>query len=183
MYDVGSSILAQSSLRCRVSGRSVGGAPLPSVRVEVNPDAVNKYGLGFEQIEHRSAPRNANQPQGHSCRSAHAVAVSTTDQLFKAKDYKPLVVAYRNGAPVRCRTWAMSSDSVENIRNAGVFERQDRHPHHGVRAAEGQHHRHGRSRQRLLPQLQASIPPAIHLTVALIEPPPSGIGSRRRDQL
>ncbi|HEY3837760.1 MAG TPA: efflux RND transporter permease subunit, partial [Bryobacteraceae bacterium] len=120
MYDVGSSILAQRVSQVIGVGQvQVGGSSLPSVRIELNPDAVNKYGIGIDQVAATLQAANANRPKGEISGTRNAWQLNTTDQLFKAKEYKPLVVAYRNGAPIRIADLGDVVDSVENIRNAG----------------------------------------------------------------
>src|SRR3954454_8774863 len=102
MYDVGTSILAQRISQVNGVGQvQVSGGSLPAVRVELNPDSVNKYGLGIDQIATTLAAANANRPKGEISGPRNAWQLSTTDQLFTAAQYKPLVVAYKNGAPIK----------------------------------------------------------------------------------
>ena len=168
MYDVGSSILAQRISQVMGVGQvQVSGSSLPAVRVELNPDAVNKYDIGIDQIAATLAVANANRPKGEISGPRTALQLSTTDQLFKAAEYKPLVVAYKNGAPVRLSDLGDVTDANENIRNAGGFNGQPaillqvfRQPAANIIDTVDRV-------VALLPQLQASIPPAIHITVAL----------------
>jgi len=168
MYDVGSSILAQRISQVMGVGQvSVGGSSLPSVRVELNPNAVNKYNIGIDQIASTLQAANANRPKGEIAGNQAAYQLSTTDQLFKAKEYKPLVVMYRNGAPVRISDLGDVVDSVENIRNSGGFNGRPailimvfRQPAANIIDTADRV-------LALIPQLQASIPPAIRIGVAL----------------
>ena len=168
MYDVGSSILAQKIAQVVGVGLvNVGGSSLPSVRIELNPDAVNKYDIGIDQIATTLANANANRPKGEIAGLRNAWQLSTTDQLFKANQYKPLVVAYRNGAQVRISDLGDVVDSVENIRNAGGWNGKNaillmvmRQPNANIIDCADRV-------KALIPQLQASIPPAIHLGIAL----------------
>ena len=168
MYDVGSSILAQRVSQVIGVGQvQVGGSSLPSVRIELNPDAVNKYDIGIDQIATALQNANANRPKGEIAGARTAWQLSTTDQLFKAKEYKTLVVAYKNGAPIRISDLGDVVDSVENIRNDGGWN--------GKRAILLMVFRQPNANiidcadrvKALMPQLQASIPPSIHLGVAL----------------
>jgi multidrug efflux pump len=120
MYDAASTIMAQSLSQVSGVGQvDVGGSALPSVRVDLNPRLLNKYGIGLEQMRTALASANANTPKGHFSDGRTMWEVGATDQLFKASQYAPLIIAYRNGAPVRVRDVAQVTDSVEDIRNAG----------------------------------------------------------------
>jgi multidrug efflux pump len=120
MYDAASTILAQKLSQFSGVGQVVvGGSSLPSVRVELNPLALNKYGVGLEQVRTALSGANANVPKGHFSDALHTYTIQDNDQLFKAVDYAPLIVAYHNGSPVRVQDIAQVSDSVADIRNAG----------------------------------------------------------------
>jgi multidrug efflux pump len=120
MYDVASTVLAQKLSQITGVGQvSVGGSSLPGVRVEVNPATLNKYGIGLENIRTVLAGANANVPKGHFANATKTWTIDANDQLFKAVDYRPLIVAYRNGAPVRVADVADVIDSVEDIHTAG----------------------------------------------------------------
>ncbi len=168
MYDIGSSILAQRISQVIGVGQvQVGGSSLPAVRVELNPDAVNKYDIGIDQIATVLRNANANQPKGEIAGPQNAWQLSTTDQLFKAKQYKPLVVTYVNGAQVRISDLGDVVDSVENIRNAGGWNGKpailiivNRQPNANIIDCADRV-------KALMPQLQASVPPSIHLGIAL----------------
>src|SRR5271155_5248181 len=120
MYDAASTVLAQKLSQVTGVGQvTVGGSSLPAVRVELNPLALNKYGIGLEQVRTALAGSNANVPKGHFANGGHTWTIQDNDQIFKAVDYEPLIVAYRNSAPVRVRDVAQVVDSVADIRNAG----------------------------------------------------------------
>src|SRR6185312_2626430 len=120
MYDAASTIMAQSLSQVSGVGQvDVGGSALPSVRVELNPRLLNKYGIGLEQMRTALGSANANTPKGHFSDGRTMWEVGATDQLFTASQYAPLIITYRNGAPVRVRDVAQVVDSVEDIRNAG----------------------------------------------------------------
>jgi multidrug efflux pump len=120
MYDSASTVLAQKLSQVNGVGQvTVGGSSLPSVRVDLNPLALNKYGIGLEQVRTALSGANANLPKGHFANDQRTLTIQANDQLFKAVDYEPLIVAYHNGAPVRVGDIAQVQDSVADIRNAG----------------------------------------------------------------
>ncbi len=120
MYDAASTILAQKISQVDGVGQvTVGGSSLPGVRVETNPMALNKYGIGLQDVQTALANANSNIPKGQISSAHQMLDIQADDQLFKAVDYKPLVIVYRNGAPVRVSDVADVVDSTENIRTAG----------------------------------------------------------------
>jgi multidrug efflux pump len=168
LYDAASTILSQKISQIYGVGQvSVGGSSLPAVRVELNPDALNKYGIGLNQVATVLANANANLAKGQMTEAGMTSEISTNDQLFKAYEYKPLIVAYSNGAPVRLADVAEVIDSVQDVRNAGisngkssvvivVFKQPDANvisTVDNVLAA--------------LPRLKTSIPSAININVAM----------------
>jgi multidrug efflux pump len=121
MYDKASSILAQSLAQVQGVGQvNVGGSALPGVRVEVNPTLLNNFGLGLQDVKTVLAAANANQPKGQIDGKERTLTVNTSDQLFKADQYRSLLITYRNGAPVRVGDVAEVVDSVEDIRQVGL---------------------------------------------------------------
>src|SRR6202023_189841 len=96
------------------------GGSRPAVRVEVNPYQLNSYGISLETVRKSLQAANANLAKGALADSRQAWAVSDTDQLFKAYEYQPLIVAGHVGAPVRLRDIAQVVDSVEDSRNLGL---------------------------------------------------------------
>ena len=168
MYDAASSILAQKLAQVSGVGQViVGGGALPGVRIELNPTALNKYGIGLEQVRGVLSTANANTPKGYLSDGHRTWEVSANDQIFKAIDYEPLIVAYHNGSAVRISDVGRAEDRPENIRNAGYANGKPsvlviifRQPNaniidtvDGIRA--------------VLPQLKAAIPPAIDMRVAM----------------
>src|ERR1700681_2059408 len=102
MYDSASTIMAQKLAQVTGVGQViVGGSSLPSVRVELHPPALNRYGIGLDQVRSVLSSANANTPKGHFSDGQRMWEVGANDQLFKAADYESLVVAYRNGSAVR----------------------------------------------------------------------------------
>ncbi|MCL2385132.1 MAG: efflux RND transporter permease subunit, partial [Alphaproteobacteria bacterium] len=123
MYDVATNILQQRISQLNGVGQVViGGAALPAVRVEVNPHALTKYGVGLEDVRAALASANANSPKGAIEDQFNHYQIYTNDQATKAEDYIPLIVAYRNNAPVRLTDVAQVLDSVEDLRNEGLAE-------------------------------------------------------------
>jgi multidrug efflux pump len=109
LYDVASSVFAQKLAQIQGVGQvQVSGSSLPAVRVEVNPQPVSQYNVGLDQIGSFLANANANKPKGSLENSQTAMPLLLTDQLLLAKDYRDLIVVFRNGAPVR-RTRARAS--------------------------------------------------------------------------
>src|SRR6202049_752770 len=120
MYDAASTIMAQKLAQVSGVGQvTVGGSSLPSVRIELNPTALSKYGIGLDQVRSVLSTANANVPKGHFSDGHRMWEVGANDQLFKAIDYEPLLVAYHNGSAVRISDIGRAQDSVEDIRNAG----------------------------------------------------------------
>ena len=121
LYDAASSVLAQKLSQVAGVGQvTVGGSSLPAVRVEVNPTRLNAAGLGLADVRTALAAANANRPKGELMGPA-AVSLDATDQLFRAEQYRPLVIAYRNGSAVRVSDVADVVDSVEDVRQTGLF--------------------------------------------------------------
>src|SRR5438128_993419 len=168
LYDVAASILQQKLSQVEGVGQvQVGGSSLPAVRVEVNPTALNKYGIGMDQVRSVLNSANANRPKGQLADGNTSWELSTTDQLLKAELYRPLILTYRQGAAVRLSDVADVEDSVENLRNAGLANGKPavliiifRQP--GANIIDTVDRVRG-----LMPQLQASISPAIELSVMI----------------
>ena len=119
MYDAASTIMAQKLSQVSGVGQVVvGGSTLPSVRIELNPMTLNKYGIGLEDVRGVLSQANANVPKGHFSNAGTTWEIGASDQLFKAAEYRPLIVAYRNGSPVRISDLGDAVDSVEDLRNA-----------------------------------------------------------------
>jgi len=122
MYDVASSILAQKLAQVQGVGQVfVGGSSLPAVRIEVNPTMLNSFNLNLEDVHTALAAMNANRPKGEFSGLQRTFSISTTDQLLKASEYKPLIIAYNTakGGFVRLSDIADVRDSVEDVRTGG----------------------------------------------------------------
>ncbi len=123
MYDYASNILQQRLSQLEGVGQVfIGGGALPAVRVELNPHALAKYGIGIEDVRAALASANANSPKGAIEDGGRHFQIYTNDQATRAADYAPLIIAYRNGAPVRLTDAAEVLDSVEEIRSEGLAE-------------------------------------------------------------
>jgi multidrug efflux pump len=166
MYDVADSILAQKLSQVEGVGQVwIWGSSRPAVRVQVNPTILNNLGLSLTDVATTLANANANQAKGALGNEQLRWQVNATDQLFKASQYAPLMVAYRNGAPVRLRDLGNVIDSVEDTRNEGlnngkpgVIIQVTRQPDANIIDTVDRIN-------KILPQLQASVPPAMHLAV------------------
>jgi len=168
MYDAASTILSQKLSQVSGVGQVViGGGTLPAVRIELNPTALNKFGIGLEQVRTVLNTANANAPKGQFAYGDRTWGIGANDQIFKAVDYEPLVIAYHNGTAVRIKDVGQAVDSVEDLRNSGYANGKQavlviifRQP--GANIIETV----DRIREAL-PQLQAAIPRSINLQVAV----------------
>jgi multidrug efflux pump len=125
LYDAASNVLEQRLSQISGIGEVIlGGATLPAVRVELNPQALFHYGIGLEDIRAALASANANSPKGTIEEAQRRYQIYTNDQATRAKDYAPLIVAYRNGAAVQLSDVADIEDSVQDTRNLGLSEGQ-----------------------------------------------------------
>src|ERR1700752_3565230 len=121
LYDIASSVFAQKLAQVKGVGQvQVGGSSLPAVRVEVNPQPLSVYNVGLDQIGTFLQQANVNKPHGAFANAETQIHISSTDQLFKAKEYKDLVVVYRKGAPVRLSDLGRVIDANEDVRNLGL---------------------------------------------------------------
>ncbi|HWS07011.1 MAG TPA: efflux RND transporter permease subunit, partial [Xanthobacteraceae bacterium] len=168
MYDAASNVFQQRLSQITGVGQVIiGGSALPAVRVELNPKALFKYGIGLEDVRAALASANANSPKGMIDDGSQRYQVYTNDQSTKAADYAPLVVAYRNGAAVQLSDLAAVNDSVEDVRNLGLSNGQPsvlvivfRQP--GANIIETID-----SVKTSLPSLQAAMPADVNVTVAI----------------
>ncbi len=125
IYDAASNVFQQQLSQITGIGQVIlGGAALPAVRVELNPQALFKYGIGLEDVRAALAAANANSPKGTIDDGGRRFQIYTNDQSTKAADYAPLVIAYRNGAAVTLSDVASVTDSVEDVRNLGLSNGQ-----------------------------------------------------------
>jgi multidrug efflux pump len=167
LYDAASTVLSQKLSQVEGIGEvTVGGSSLPAVRVELNPSALFKYGIGLEDVRAALASANAHSPKGAIETGDRHFQIYDNDQATVAADYKSLIVAYRKGAPVRLTDVADVVDGNENIRNAGLANGKpsvlvilNRAPSANIIDTVDRVY-------ALLPELKAAISPAIDLTPA-----------------
>jgi multidrug efflux pump len=168
MYDAADSILAQKLAQVDGVGQVfVGGAAQPAVRAEVNPTLLNKLGVGLDTVRSALNAANANRPKGAVSNRTTAYSFTDTDQLFTADQYRPLIVAYHNGAAVRLGDVGEVLDSVSDRRNIGLANGKPsvliivfRQPGANIIDTVDRV-------RALMPFLQSSISPAIDLTIAM----------------
>ena len=168
MYDAATNVLSQKLSQIQGIGQVIiGGAALPAVRVELNPNALFKYGIGLEDVRAALASANANSPKGAIEGGQVHYQLYTNDQATHAADYRPLVIAYRNGSAVRLTDMADVQDSVENLRNAGLSDGKPavivilfRQPGANIISTVD-------SVKAAIPQLMAAMPRDMDLTVAI----------------
>jgi multidrug efflux pump len=166
LYDTSDSILAQKLAQVDGVGQvfTWGSAP-PAVRAEVNPMLLNKLGVGLDTVRNALNLANANQAKGQVSNGTISQEFTDNDQLFTADEYRPLIVAYHNGGPVRLGDVADVQDSVADVRNVGLANGKPgvlivlfRQPAANVIATVDRV-------RALMPYLQSSISPAIKLAV------------------
>ncbi len=166
LYDVASSILQQKLSQIDGVGQVyVGGGSLPAVRVDLNPTALNKYGIGLGDVRRMLSSTNVNRPKGQLTDGTRTWEIRTNDQLHDVEDYLPLIVSYRQGRAVRLSDVATVEHSVEDLRRMGVANGTpavliiiSRQP--GANIIETV------DRVRaILPQLEASIPGSMTLSI------------------
>jgi multidrug efflux pump len=168
LYDAASTVMSQKLSQVNGVGEvTVGGSSLPAVRVELNPQALYKYGIGLEDVRAALASANAHSPKGAIEVGENHYQIYDNDQASKADDYRSLIVAYRNGAAVRLSDVGEVVDAVENIRNAGLANGKPsvlviiyRSPGANIIDTVDRV-------MALLPELRAAIPPAIDITPAV----------------
>jgi multidrug efflux pump len=167
VYDAASTTLAQKLSQVEGIGEvGVSGSSLPAVRVDLIPQAIYKYGIGLEDVRAALSSANAHSPKGGIDVGDQRYQIYSNDQANKAADYKSLVVAYRNGAAVHLSDVGEVTDGVENLRNAGLANGKPavliilyRQPGANIISTVDRI-------KELMPQLQASIPPAIDIGLA-----------------
>jgi multidrug efflux pump len=120
LYDTASSIIQQRLSQVPGVGQvQVVGSSLPAVRVDVNPQQINSYGIGLPDIARTLSAQNSNLPKGQIGDEFTTADIKANDQIGKASDYAPLVVGEANGAVVRLRDVAHVYDSVQTLRSTG----------------------------------------------------------------
>ncbi|MBZ5657578.1 MAG: multidrug efflux RND transporter permease subunit [Acidobacteriia bacterium] len=168
IYDAADSILAQKLAQIEGVGQVfVGGGAKPAVRAEVNPTLLNKLGVGLDTVRAALGQANAHSPKGEFSGPINVWSIRANDQIFRADQYRSLIVSYKNGAAVRLGDVADVADSVEDIRNIGLANGKPavlvivfRQPGANIIATVDRV-------IAALPQLKLSISPAIDLSVVM----------------
>jgi len=168
MYDAADSILSQKLSQVDGVGQVfVWGSSQPAVRAEVNPTLLNKLGVGLDTVRNALNAANANRPKGQVSDSTRSYSFTDTDQLFTADEYRPLIMSYNNGAAVRLGDVAEVEDALADVRNLGLINGKPgiilpvfRQPGANIIDTVDRV-------TALLPYLQSSISPAMHLSVVM----------------
>lgn len=122
LYDLASTILSQSLSQVQGVGEvQIGGSSLPAVRIELEPQALNQYGVALDDVRKTIADANVRRPKGSVEDGERLWQIQANDQLEKAKDYESLIIHYANGAALRLKDVAKVSDGVEDRYNSGFF--------------------------------------------------------------
>ncbi|HEX9426084.1 MAG TPA: multidrug efflux RND transporter permease subunit [Pyrinomonadaceae bacterium] len=144
---------------------SISGGQKPAVRIQVNPTALASYGINLEDVRTALQATSVNQAKGNFDGPHQFYQINANDQLLTSKDYRPIVVAYNNGAPVMLSDVASVVDGAENVKQAAwmnnvpaVIVNIQRQPGANIIQVVD-------SIQTLLPQLQTTLPPTIQLSV------------------
>ena len=144
---------------------SISGGQRPAVRIQANPAALAAYGLTLEDLRAVVAAANVNQAKGAFDGPRRASIIGATDQLLSSKEYRPLIVTYRNGAPAQLSDVADVIDDVENVKQAAwmndapaVIVNIQRQPGANVIEVADRI-------KKLLPQLESALPTSIHVSV------------------
>ena len=172
VYDAASTVVSQRLSQVEGVGQvTVGGSSLPAVRIELSPPSLNRYGVGIETVRAAIAGTNTNRPKGFIENGTQRWQIEDNDQAMHAADYRALIVAWNNGAPVRLSDVAEVTDSVQDVRNLGISNGKkailliiNRQPNANIIDTVDRV-------TALMPQLSASIPAAIDMKVVLDRTP------------
>jgi multidrug efflux pump len=144
---------------------SISGGQKPAVRIQANPTALASYGLSLEDLRTALSAANVDQAKGVLDGPRQSFTIGANDQLFSSDQYRPIVVAYRNGAPVRVMDIAAAVDSAENVMQAAwmnqtpaVIVNIQRQPGANIISVADRI-------KKLLPQLQGSLPAAVRVQI------------------
>ncbi len=173
IYDAASTILQQKLAQVSGVGQViVGGSALPAVRVEIDPHALNHYGISLEQVRGVLAKTSVNHPKGQLTEDERTWEIQANDQLHTASEYRPLILSHRSGAAVRLADVAEVQDSVEDLRTGALVNGKPsvtiiifRQP--GANIIETVD-----NVRAILPQLEASLPGGVTASVVLDRTPP-----------
>jgi multidrug efflux pump len=144
---------------------SISGGQKPAVRIQANPTAMASYGINLEDLRTAIVAANVNQAKGNFDGAHQAYQIGANDQLLSSSDYAPLIIAYKNGAPIKLTDVAAILDDTENVRQAAwmnetpaVILNIQRQPGANIISVVDRI-------KQLLPQLTSSLPSSIHVTI------------------
>ena len=168
LYDSANTVIQQQLSQISGVGQiTLGGAALPSVRIELEPDKLSSYGIGMEDVRAAVAAANADSAKGDIDQGDRRYEVTSNDQATVAADYKDLVIAYRNNSAVMLHDVADVQDANENIRNIGLYNGAPAVgvivypiPGANIVATDAQI-------RRVLPSIQATLPHGVRVNVAM----------------
>jgi multidrug efflux pump len=168
LYDSANTVIQQQLSQIHGVGQiTLGGGALPSVRVELEPDKLNSYGIGMEDVRAAVSAANADSAKGYIDQGDQRFEVLSNDQATLATDYKNLVIAYRHNTPVMLHDVADVIDSNENIRNIGLYNDVSAVgvivfpiPGANIVATDA-------SIRKVLPSVEATLPHGVHVQVAM----------------
>jgi multidrug efflux pump len=164
VYDQASNLILPRLSQVKGVGMvQISGSALPAVRVELDPQALYKFGIGFEDIRAALASANAHTPKGFIDQDGQRLTLETNDQAHDAQAYRDLIVAYRNDRAVRLTDIAQVTDGVEDIRNAGYYNRKPAIVVQVFMQAGGNIVRALDQINAEMPQLKATLPAAIQM--------------------
>jgi multidrug efflux pump len=168
LYDSADSVIQQQLSQVVGVGQiTLGGSALPSVRVELQPDQLNSYGIGLEDVRAAISAANADSAKGHIDQAGQRFEILSNDQINKAAPYRDLVIAYRNNAPVLLRDVADVEDSAENIRNAGLYNGKDAVLVIVFPLPGGNIVKTVAQIRKVLPSIEATLPHDVHVGIAV----------------
>ncbi len=172
LYDLASTILSQSLSQVAGVGEvQIGGSSLPAVRIELEPNMLDQYGVSLDEVRTTITGSNVRRPKGFVEDSQHNWQVQANDQLEKAKDYAPLIIRYQDGAALRLKDVAKVSDAVENRYNSGFFNDQSAVLLVINRQAGANIIETVAQIKEQLPALQAVLPASVKLNIAMDRSP------------
>jgi multidrug efflux pump len=168
LYDSANTVIQQQLSQISGVGQiTLGGAALPSVRIELEPDKLSSYGIGMEDVRAAVAAANADSAKGDIDQGDRRFEITSNDQATAAADYKDLVIAYRNNSAVMLHDVADVQDANENIRNIGLYNGAPAVgvivypiPGANIVATDAQI-------RRVLPSIQATLPHGVRVNVAM----------------
>ena len=168
LYDSANSVIQQQLSQVDGVGQiTLGGSALPSVRVELEPDKLNSYGIGLEDVRAAISAANANSAKGHIDQGDQRFEVLSNDQINKAAPYRDLIIAYRNNAAVKLSDVADVQDSAENIRNAGLYNGKDAVLVIVFPLPGGNIVKTVAQIRKVLPSIEATLPHDVHVGIAV----------------